>query len=108
MEALKELCNYGATDATLAPLLGAGSVGVSGDPVHAQKGSAAAASSTMRELFAAKGRAPTLHEVMMAEKADFQTKVERANRRKQWLRANQVSAEFPSCLCVFRIENVVG
>ena len=43
----------------------------------------------MRELFAAKGRRPTLHEVMMAEKADFEAKVQRAVKRKQWLKANQ-------------------
>ena len=43
----------------------------------------------MRELFAQKGRMPTLHEVMMAEKADFEAKVERATKRKAWLTANQ-------------------
>ena len=44
---------------------------------------------SMRELFAQKGRMPTLHEVMMAEKADFEAKVERATKRKAWLTANQ-------------------
>ncbi len=109
MEALKELCNYGATDATLSPLLGgvgpaaevaaaaaaaAGAAGASGHGHGQEEGDKGAGAgshlqSTMRELFAAKGRKPTLHEVMLAEKADFQTKVARANRRKQWLRANQ-------------------
>ncbi len=89
VEALKQLCNYGATDATLAPLLGE----ARGDPVTGDSSGGAGQEghlqSTMRELFAAKGRKPTLHEVMIAEKADFQAKMTRANRRKQWLRANQ-------------------
>ncbi len=104
VEALKQLCNYGATDAALSPLLGGGSGAVAGAATAAAdaavEGAAAAAAegegkagNTMRELFAAKGRKPTLHEVMIAEKADFEAKVTRANRRKQWLRANQVQGE---------------
>ncbi len=108
VEALKQLCNYGATDAALSPLLGGGSgAAMAGAATAAAdaavEGAAAAAAAaaegegkagnTMRELFAAKGRKPTLHEVMIAEKADFEAKVTRANRRKQWLRANQVQGE---------------
>ncbi|CAG0916295.1 unnamed protein product [Notodromas monacha] len=32
---------------------------------------------------------PTLHEILLADKADFEAKIERAVKRKQWLRANQ-------------------
>ena len=71
VEALKQLCNYGATDANLSS---------SADEEPQMN---------MRELFASKGRRPTLHEVMMAEKADFESKVQRAVKRKQWLKANQ-------------------
>ena len=31
----------------------------------------------------------TLHEVIMAEKLDFEAKLERMARRKQWLKAHQ-------------------
>lgn len=31
---------------------------------------------------------PTLHEILMAEKSDFEAKVERAARRKKWLKGN--------------------
>eukprot|EP00094_Tigriopus_californicus_P002839 TCALIF_02737-PA protein Name:"Similar to DMXL1 DmX-like protein 1 (Homo sapiens)" AED:0.22 eAED:0.22 QI:0/0.72/0.68/1/1/1/19/158/2211 len=72
VEALKQLCSYGATDVQ---------INISQEEDSLQ--------STMRELFAANGRRPTLHEVMMAEKVDFEAKINRAIRRKQWLRANQ-------------------
>ncbi|GLH09347.1 Uncharacterized protein GBIM_14433 [Gryllus bimaculatus] len=32
---------------------------------------------------------PTLHEILMAEKMDFEAKVQRASRRKKWLKANE-------------------
>ena len=68
VEALKQLCNYGATDSHI----------LSEPPIATDS-----LQSTMRELFATHGRKPTLHEVMMAEKADFEAKVKRATRRKQ-------------------------
>ena len=71
VEALKQLCQYGVTN------------------LGENASSAADKSVNMRELFAQKGRLPTLHEVMMAEKADFEAKVERATKRKAWLKANQ-------------------
>lgn len=32
------------------------------------------------------GEQPTLHEILMAEKLDFEAKVQRAARRKRWLK----------------------
>lgn len=32
---------------------------------------------------------PTLHEILIAEKQDFEAKVQRAARRKRWLKANE-------------------
>lgn len=32
------------------------------------------------------GERPTLHEILMAEKLDFEAKVERAAKRKRWLK----------------------
>ena len=73
VEALKQLCNYGASALTAS----------SSNPEDEKS------ADNMRELFAQKGRMPTLHEVMMAEKIDFEAKVERATKRKAWLKANQ-------------------
>ena len=73
VEALKQLCNYGITSAFFST----GENKIEKEPQN------------MRDLFAKKGRMPTLHEVMMAEKADFEAKMERATKRKAWLKANQ-------------------
>ncbi|KAG7196962.1 hypothetical protein KM043_000228 [Ampulex compressa] len=35
------------------------------------------------------GEQPTLHEILIAEKLDFEAKVQRAARRKKWLKANE-------------------
>ena len=84
VEALKQLCNYGATDANLSAV---------GDPPPGPPESRL--HSVMVDLSASPGgpqqgqRRPTLHEVMMAEKEDFEVKVKRAQRRKQWLKANE-------------------
>jgi hypothetical protein len=40
----------------------------------------------MREFSLSKGRTPTLHEVMLAEKADFEAKVQQGQKRKKWLK----------------------
>ncbi|RWS14486.1 dmX-like protein 2, partial [Dinothrombium tinctorium] len=32
---------------------------------------------------------PTLHEILLADKLDFEAKLQRSNRRKQWLQANE-------------------
>jgi hypothetical protein len=75
VEALKYLCNYGATDANVT--------------ISGGRAPESHLHTAMNDLYANKGRRPTLHEVMMAEKADFQAKVERSAKRKQWLTANQ-------------------
>lgn len=33
---------------------------------------------------------PTLHEILMAEKSDFEAKVHRAARRKKWLKGEKI------------------
>ncbi|XP_046412753.1 dmX-like protein 2 isoform X1 [Neodiprion fabricii] len=35
------------------------------------------------------GEQPTLHEILLAEKLDFEAKVQRAAKRKKWLKANE-------------------
>lgn len=35
------------------------------------------------------GEKPTLHEILMAEKLDFEAKVQRAAKRKKWLKGMQ-------------------
>lgn len=34
------------------------------------------------------GEQPTLHEILVAEKLDFEAKVQRAAKRKKWLKGN--------------------
>ena len=34
------------------------------------------------------GEKPTLHEILMAEKLDFEAKVQRAAKRKKWLKGS--------------------
>ena len=96
VEALKELCNYGATDSFLQTSNNLAEV----EPSHLQ--------STMRELFAKEGRKPTLHEVMLAEKADFEVKVKRAAKRKDWLQANQTLLRTLLSYCGLRGANGGG
>ena len=96
VEALKQLCNYGATDSYLHSSDEDPDVQSS----HLQ--------STMQDLFAKEGRRPTLHEVMLAEKADFEVKVKRAAKRKQWLIANQTLLRTLLSYCGLRGANGGG
>ena len=97
VEALKHLCNYGATDSYLHSS--------DEDPDAIQSSHL---QSTMQELFAKEGRKPTLHEVMLAEKADFEVKVKRAAKRKEWLRANQTLLRTLLSYCGLRGANGGG
>ncbi|XP_069136751.1 dmX-like protein 2 [Argopecten irradians] len=45
---------------------------------------------------------PTLHEVILAEKMDFEAKLERMARRKQWLRSNQQLLRTLASYCVLQ------
>ena len=96
VDALKQLCNYGATDSYLH----------SSDDNDAMESSHL--QSTMHELFAKEGRKPTLHEVMLAEKADFEVKVKRAAKRKEWLTANQTLLRTLLSYCGLRGANGGG
>ena len=97
VEALKQLCNYGATDSFLH------STDDPEDPTNSSH-----LQTTMQELFAKEGRKPTLHEVMLAEKADFEVKVKRAAKRKEWLKANQTLLRTLLSYCGLRGANGGG
>ena len=43
----------------------------------------------IHEFSSTKGRTPTLHEVMLAEKADFEAKVQQGQKRKKWLKGKK-------------------
>jgi hypothetical protein len=43
----------------------------------------------MQDYTLTKGRTPTLHEVMLAEKADFEAKVQQGTKRKKWLKGEK-------------------
>ncbi|XP_066150653.1 dmX-like protein 2 isoform X3 [Euwallacea fornicatus] len=68
VEALKDLCNYTASDVD-------SDLEQSPEPEHNQ--------SIEVNL------KPTLHEILVQEKLDFEAKVQRAAKRKRWLRGNE-------------------
>ncbi|XP_023723664.1 dmX-like protein 2 isoform X1 [Cryptotermes secundus] len=79
LEALRQLCNYSFGDI---------------ESVNADEGIL----DTMQDLrdhnttptmMMRPGEKPTLHEILMAEKMDFEAKVQRAAKRKKWLKANE-------------------
>ncbi|KAL1506470.1 hypothetical protein ABEB36_005832 [Hypothenemus hampei] len=69
VEALKELCNY-----------------TSGDVTEASDLESSPEPETQLVEYNAK---PTLHEILVQEKMDFESKVQRAAKRKRWLRGNE-------------------
>ncbi|XP_018327674.1 dmX-like protein 2 isoform X2 [Agrilus planipennis] len=71
VEALRELCNYTSTDQV--------------DPQDLEQTMEGDISSHNVDLT----RTPTLHEILVQEKMDFEAKVQRAVRRKRWLKANE-------------------
>ncbi|XP_055700241.1 dmX-like protein 2 isoform X2 [Phlebotomus papatasi] len=77
VEALRQLCNYSCADAD-ANTTDDGAATADGDrdtPVPSAR------PSTVEK--------PTLHEILMQEKQDFEAKVQRAAKRKRWLKANE-------------------
>ncbi|CAH0558785.1 unnamed protein product [Brassicogethes aeneus] len=68
VEALRELCNYVTTDST--------------EPSDLEQ-------TTELENSEVTSSKPTLHEILVQEKLDFEAKVNRAAKRKRWLRANE-------------------
>nr|CAI5817941.1 unnamed protein product [Callosobruchus analis] len=69
VEALRELCNYTTSETMENSVL---------EPT--------AELETSTEVATSK---PTLHEILVQEKLDFEAKVQRAAKRKRWLRANE-------------------
>nr|CAD7425064.1 unnamed protein product [Timema monikensis] len=77
VDALRQLCNYSAGD---ADAIGAAEEGaIDGDP----------SSRDTPTALLRPGDKPTLHEILMVEKMDFEAKVQRAAKRKKWLKANE-------------------
>lgn len=78
VEALKQLCNY--------------SNGEGIDGVNVTMGEDFATESHETPLMGNKfqhNERPTLHEILLQEKHDFEAKVQRAAKRKRWLKANE-------------------
>lgn len=67
VEALRELCNYTSSD-----VVEASDFESSPEPEHSQS----------VEI----NSKPSLHEILVQEKLDFEAKVQRAAKRKRWLR----------------------
>jgi WD40 repeat protein len=69
VEALRQLCNYSTTDVAETLEL---------EPSPEMENSASET-----------GTRPTLHEILVQEKLDFEAKVQRAAKRRRWLRVNE-------------------
>ncbi|XP_034490581.1 dmX-like protein 2 [Drosophila innubila] len=74
VEALKQLCNYCSSEQTNDP----------NDPDAAD-----AKDKDMNASIYPSTERPTLHEILMQDKQDFEAKVMRAAKRKRWLKANE-------------------
>ncbi|XP_044020160.1 dmX-like protein 2 isoform X2 [Aphidius gifuensis] len=72
VDALRQLCSY--------------SVNSDGDVINVTEYDSAIADDVAPYK---PGEQPTLHEILVAEKFDFEAKVQRAARRKKWLKANE-------------------
>ncbi|XP_014244478.1 dmX-like protein 2 isoform X1 [Cimex lectularius] len=75
VEALRQLCNYSPGDIETNE--------ISYDIAEAAQDVRDCNTPTLSK------EKPTLHEILMAEKSDFEAKVQRAARRKKWLKANE-------------------
>lgn len=73
VEALRQLCSYSSAD---VDTVAAEDIN---DQSQAERDNSAANQRTLNER-------PTLHEILMQEKLDFEAKVHRAARRKRWLK----------------------
>ncbi|XP_055296544.1 dmX-like protein 2 isoform X5 [Sitodiplosis mosellana] len=76
VEALKQLCNYSSSESDIV----ANEDGNQGETNDRETPIPGARPFNDR---------PTLHEILIAEKQDFEAKVQRAARRKRWLKANE-------------------
>ncbi|KAH8272248.1 hypothetical protein KR044_013165 [Drosophila immigrans] len=74
VEALKQLCNYCSSEQTSDP----------NDPDAAD-----GKDKDMNASIYPSTERPTLHEILMQDKQDFEAKVMRAAKRKRWLKANE-------------------
>lgn len=72
MEALRELCNYSTTDQT--------------EPSELEQQQQSTIECENYEI----NSRPTLHEILVQEKLDFEAKVQRAAKRKRWLRGTSL------------------
>lgn len=81
VEALRQLCNYSCTDPNAVSTMEENTTTFEGQnegstPIPHQR------PSTMEK--------PSLHEILMQEKLDFEAKVQRAARRKRWLKGEWI------------------
>ncbi|XP_043473124.1 dmX-like protein 2 isoform X3 [Leptopilina heterotoma] len=72
VDALKQLCNYSAN--------------TDGDAINSSEYEGGMVDDVPPYR---PGEQPTLHEILLSEKLDFEAKVQRAARRKKWLKANE-------------------
>lgn len=80
VEALKQLCNYSSSESDTA-------ANDESNPTDDRETPTPGARPFNER--------PTLHEILIAEKQDFEAKVQRAARRKRWLKGMQQTFSFP-------------
>ncbi|XP_033750320.1 dmX-like protein 2 [Pecten maximus] len=101
VEVLQYLCNYGDTDPEGQEDLHTNTDALNGydDDTLLDVHTSFTRSMSQRSDSSYK---PTLHEVILAEKMDFEAKLERMARRKQWLRSNQQLLRTLASYCVLQ------
>lgn len=78
VEALRQLCNYSCTDPNAVSTMEENTTTFDGQGGEGSTPTPHQRPSTMEK--------PSLHEILMQEKFDFEAKVQRAARRKRWLK----------------------
>lgn len=78
VEALRQLCNYSCTDP--------GAVSTMEENTTTLDGQTMETASAIPHQRPSTTEKPSLHEILMQEKQDFEAKVQRAARRKRWLK----------------------
>lgn len=82
VEAMTQLCNYSNNVEYEAAVANADETGGNPDTMASEFDTPPASSKFAHDK-------PTLHEILLQEKQDFDAKVQRAARRKKWLKANE-------------------
>ncbi|XP_023230378.1 dmX-like protein 2 [Centruroides sculpturatus] len=88
VSALRDLCNYGSAHSTTTYTV-EGSISTSMEESEITRERLGSASFRFENSDIQRERLPTLHEILLSDKLDFEAKLHKATHRKQWLKANE-------------------